>query len=191
MDGVPITTRQRETRSKGGSRKGYVKRRATNAVRRFRARKASLTGMSRGDCIGSSNAFPASRGFAAFTPLSVQQRLSYAALLLENDSYPVSLNPDHPAVADHAIICGHEPKAIWNVGCVSDIDGCAFRRDVQHSTTSTRPAAGDVSGLINLRSWMFSSFVAEPVRMALSNATAIGLRLFFQINSHFVPCGYL
>jgi hypothetical protein len=27
--------------------------------------------------------------------------------------------------------------------------------------------------------------------MALSNATAICLRLFFQINSHFVPCGYL
>src|ERR1700692_3932929 len=124
------------------------------------------------------------------SPSCVQQRLSYAALFLENDAYPVLLNPDDPTVADHAIIFGHQPKAIWNVDCVWDIDGCALRREIHHSTTSARTATGDVSRRINLCSWMISSFVAKPGRTALGNASAVGLRLFFQINGHFLPCGY-
>jgi hypothetical protein len=37
---------------------------------------------------------------------------------------------------------------------------------------------------------MFSSFGAKPGRTAFGNASAVSLRLFLQINGHFLPCGY-
>jgi hypothetical protein len=37
---------------------------------------------------------------------------------------------------------------------------------------------------------MFSSFVAEPDRTALEDASAVGLMLFFQINGHLIHCCY-
>src|SRR5450756_583972 len=64
------------------------------------------------------------------------------------------------------------------------------------STQSRSSAASDVykrqdvSRLINLRSWMFSSFVAEPDRTGLEDLNAVGLMLFIQIDGHLIHWGY-
>src|ERR1700692_1953975 len=118
-------------------------------------------------------------------PVKARPFRGFSVSALERDPYPVLLYPDDPTFADQAIFFSHQLKAIWNEGCVWNIDSCAFRGNVQHATTSTRATACEVSNLINLRSWMFSSFVAEPNRTA-----AVCPMFFFQINGHVIHRSY-